>query len=165
METKWEWKRLGRNYRWLKVLILTYDRQILLGYKRRTELHWVQIYFATPTFDLITKEEKANFVTKLSLIGGTLGLLAGFSIISGFEIIFFLVKLLRTILMKLILKEEKHCIRNEWKSLSIYFKKIILVKSIKKLVEAITWTYMFNISVVQFLDVVCSLNGYLYHFM
>ena len=91
----------------MKDLILTYDRQILLGYKRRTELHWVQIYFATPTFDLITKEEKANFVTKLSLIGGTLGLLAGFSIISGFEIIIFLVKLLRTILMKLILKEEK----------------------------------------------------------
>ena len=158
-------KVVGEKLKVINPFYASWKGQVLLGYRRRTELQWVRIYFATPTFDLITKEEKANFVTKLSLIGGTLGLLAGFSIISGFEIIFFLVKLLRTILMKLILKEEKHCIRNEWKSLSIYFKKIILVKSIKKLVEAITWTYMFNISVVQFLDVVCSLNGYLYHFM
>ena len=80
---------------------------MLLGYKRRTELHWVQIYFATPTFDLITKEEKANFVTKLSLIGGTLGLLASFSIISGVEVLFFLIKLLKTSATNMIFKKEK----------------------------------------------------------
>ena len=59
------------------------------GYKRRTELHWVRLYYATPTFDKITKDEKANFETKLSVIGGTFGLFSGFSIISGVEILYF----------------------------------------------------------------------------
>jgi hypothetical protein len=69
----------------------------------------VKIYFASPTLDLITKDLKANFMTKISNIGwfliilmftsicafpgGTMGLFAGFSIISGFEIIFFVCKI------------------------------------------------------------------------
>ena len=53
----------------------------------------MNIYFPTPTFDRITKDEKANFETKLSAIGGTMGLLTGFSIISGIEIIYFAVKI------------------------------------------------------------------------
>merc|ERR1712192_253844 len=64
----------------------------IAGYQRKTKLHWVKIYFATPTFDLIKKDEKANFETKFSTVGGTFGLLAGFSIISGVEIVYFLVK-------------------------------------------------------------------------
>ena len=59
------------------------------GFKRHTKLHWVQIYFNTPTFDKITRDEKANFVTKMSALGGTMGLLTGFSVISLAEIIFF----------------------------------------------------------------------------
>ena len=54
----------------------------------------MQIYFTTPTFDQITKDEKAKFETKLSAIGGTMGLLTGFSIISGVEILYFGVKIL-----------------------------------------------------------------------
>ena len=60
---------------------------------RQTKLHWVQIYFATPNFLRITKDEKANFVAKLSAIGGTMGLLTGFSIISGLEIFYHAVKI------------------------------------------------------------------------
>ena len=52
----------------------------------------MRIFFATPTFDRITKDEKANFETKLSTVGGTMGLLTGFSIISGVEIIYFCIK-------------------------------------------------------------------------
>ena len=60
---------------------------------KKTKLHWVRVYFDTPTFDKINKDEKANFETKLSVIGGTLGLLSGFSIISGVEIIYFGLKI------------------------------------------------------------------------
>ena len=70
-------------------------------YKRKTKLHLVQIYFATPTFDKITKDVKANFETKLSTIGGTMGLLTGFSIISGIEILYYAAKFLIQFCQKL----------------------------------------------------------------
>ena len=56
-------------------------------------LKYVRIYFDTPTFDKITKDRAAKFVDMLSAIGGTMGLLTGFSIISAVEIIYFVVKL------------------------------------------------------------------------
>ena len=43
----------------------------------------------TPTFDRIEKDRAAKFVDMFSAIGGTIGLLAGFSIISGVEILYF----------------------------------------------------------------------------
>ena len=49
----------------------------------------MKIQFNTPTFDVIHKDKSAKLVDKLSAIGGTMGLLTGFSIISGVEIIYF----------------------------------------------------------------------------
>ena len=49
----------------------------------------MRIYFDTPTFDRITKDRAAKFVDMLSAIGGTMGLLSGFSIISAVEILYF----------------------------------------------------------------------------
>ena len=57
-------------------------------------LKYVRIYFDTPTFDRITKDRAAKFVDMLSAIGGTMGLLTGFSIISGVEIIYFAMKIM-----------------------------------------------------------------------
>ena len=54
----------------------------------------VRIYFDTPTFDIITKDRAAKFVDMLSAIGGTMGLLTGFSIISGVEIVYFAAKII-----------------------------------------------------------------------
>ena len=54
----------------------------------------MRIYFDTPTFDRIEKDRAAKFVDMLSAIGGTMGLLTGFSIISGVEIIYFAAKLI-----------------------------------------------------------------------
>ena len=76
-----------------KLCISIINHPILQVYDRRTKLHWVRIHFATPTFDRITKDENANFEDKLSAIGGTMGLLTGFSIISGVEIIYFGIKI------------------------------------------------------------------------
>ena len=50
----------------------------------------VRIYFDTATFDDIEKDRKINMEAQLGLIGGTMGLLTGFSIISGVEIVFFI---------------------------------------------------------------------------
>merc|ERR1719458_77467 len=58
-----------------------------------SSLHLVQIYFDTATFDNIERDKKIKTEAQLSLIGGTMGLLTGFSIISGIEIIFFLFRL------------------------------------------------------------------------
>ena len=52
----------------------------------------VEIYFDTATFDNIERDKKIKTEAQLSLIGGTMGLLTGFSIISGVEIIFFLIR-------------------------------------------------------------------------
>ena len=52
------------------------------------------IYFYATTFDRITKDRAAKFVDMLSAIGGTMGLLTGFSIISGVEIVYFAVKII-----------------------------------------------------------------------
>ena len=60
-------------------------------------MRFVRIYFDTPTFDRITKDRAAKFVDMLSAIGGTMGLLTGFSIISAIEIIYFSVKIILSI--------------------------------------------------------------------
>ena len=39
--------------------------------------------------DEITEDTKTNFVTKISVLGGTLGLFAGFSLLSGVELLYF----------------------------------------------------------------------------
>ena len=54
----------------------------------------MRIYFNTPTFDRITKDRAAKFVDMLSAIGGTMGLLTGFSIISAVEIVYFATKMI-----------------------------------------------------------------------
>ena len=55
-------------------------------------LQLVAIRFDTATFDDIERDKKIKTEAQLSLIGGTMGLLTGFSIISGVEILYFLVK-------------------------------------------------------------------------
>ena len=49
----------------------------------------MRIFFDTPTINKVTKDRAAKFVDMLSAIGGTMGLLTGFSIISAVEILYF----------------------------------------------------------------------------
>ena len=67
---------------------------ILLEFQWKNKLRYVRIFFDTPTFDKITKDKAAKFVDMLSAIGGTMGLLTGFSIISGAEILYFAGKII-----------------------------------------------------------------------
>ena len=45
----------------------------------------MRIYLDSPTFDRIEMDRAAKFTDMLSAIGGTMGLLTGFSIISAVE--------------------------------------------------------------------------------
>ena len=73
---------------------ITISKFTFLDYEWKNKLRYVRIYFDTPTFDRITKDRAAKFVDMLSAIGGTMGLLTGFSIISGVEILYFTAKVI-----------------------------------------------------------------------
>ena len=68
-------------------------KDIISGEELEAELHLVYIFFDTATFDNIQRDKKIKFEAQLSLIGGTMGLFTVFSILSGVEIICFVVKL------------------------------------------------------------------------
>ena len=53
---------------------------------------FVEIFFDTATYDEIERDVKVTLQAQLGLIGGTMGLLTGFSILSGVEIIYFVMK-------------------------------------------------------------------------
>ena len=59
----------------------------------KSTIQLVEIYFDTATFDDIKRDKKIKTEAQLSLIGGTMGLLTGFSIISGVEIVLFFLRL------------------------------------------------------------------------
>ena len=57
-------------------------------------------------FETIEKDRSSKFVDKLSAIGGTLGLLTGFSIISGIETLYFLARIGLNYIQKFTKKEN-----------------------------------------------------------
>ena len=70
-------------------------RDVFISGEKMTDskLDVIWIYFDTASFDEIERDQKIKFEAQLSLIGGTMGLFTGFSILSGVEIICFVVKL------------------------------------------------------------------------
>ena len=58
------------------------------------------IYFDVTTFDLVIYDRAAKFVDMLAAFGGTMGLLTGFSLISGVEIVYFGLKIIFEFLLK-----------------------------------------------------------------
>ena len=60
----------------------------------------MRIEFDTSTFDRVTKDQAAKWQDRLSAIGGTMGLLTGFSIISAVEILYFAAKIIINYLRK-----------------------------------------------------------------
>ena len=71
-------------------------------------LELVRIFFDATSFDQINKDRSNTAIGKLSAIGGTMGLLTGFSIISGVEIVYFIIKIFFTnISRKLLIYRKK----------------------------------------------------------
>ena len=79
--------------------------QTFIEYEWENKLRYVRIYFDTETIDLVTKDSAAKFVDMLSAIGGTMGLLTGFSIISAIEIVYFFAKFVQSLM--------KRCFQNK----------------------------------------------------
>ena len=68
--------------------------ELFLEYSLRQKLRYIKIYFTSNIFDIVTKERAATFVDMISEIGGTMGLLTGFSIITAVEIVYFATKIM-----------------------------------------------------------------------
>ena len=58
------------------------------------DIYFVEIFFDTSTFDLVEQDKKMTLEAQLGLIGGTMGLLTGFSIFSLVEIVYFAIRFL-----------------------------------------------------------------------
>ena len=67
-------------------------------------LQVVQIYFRTATYDEIVNDVSVSLGDQISAIGGTMGLFAGFSILSAVEVIYFILKFLFSLMSKTRLK-------------------------------------------------------------
>ena len=81
--------------------------KLFLEYSLRQELRYIKIHFTSNIFDCITKERVATFVDMISEIGGTMGLLTGFSIITAVEIVYFATKIVIEIFSVVTPKETK----------------------------------------------------------
>ena len=66
----------------------------IADFRWKNNLRFVRINFDTPTFDKIFKDLSAKPTDKLSAIGGTMGLLTGFSLISAVEIVYFAIRII-----------------------------------------------------------------------
>ena len=98
---------------WFYILL-----RLVPDYNSDLKLKFVRIYFYATTFDRITKDRAAKFVDMLSAIGGTMGLLTGFSIISAVEIVYFSFKIIQKILQNtfmttLPIKESRNVVGNQ----------------------------------------------------
>ena len=60
--------------------------------KEYAPLQLIHIYFDTNTYDKIQRSVKISTEGQLGLIGGTMGLFTGFSILSGIEMNYFALK-------------------------------------------------------------------------
>ena len=67
-------------------------------------LQVVQIYFGTATYDEIVNDVSVSLGDQISAIGGTMGLFAGFSILSAVEVLYFMLKFL----FSLMSQRKKH---------------------------------------------------------
>ena len=63
-------------------------------------LQVVQIYFSTATYDKIVNDVSVSLGDQISAIGGTMGLFAGFSILSAVEILYFILKFLSSLISR-----------------------------------------------------------------
>ena len=99
-----KWYKFSAGLKGLQLQLFNFTTSIFisicLDFEWKNKLRVVRIFFDTPTFDRITKDRAAKFVDMLSAIGGTMGLLTGFSIISGVEILYFAAKIIWKIIKK-----------------------------------------------------------------
>ena len=88
------WSQVEKGYDSYKAKASVNFPEEMRSYEWKDSYKVIGIYIDTPAFDLVTKDITATFTDRLSTVGGTFGLLTGFSLISGVEILYFLTKFL-----------------------------------------------------------------------
>ena len=68
--------------------------------QRYASMDMFLIYFGSATFDQIEKDTKMKMETMVGVIGGTMGLFTGFSILSGVEIFYYALKFILSAMAK-----------------------------------------------------------------
>ena len=84
----------SRQYLSMKFILINFYNFSPDSTVESSPLQVFKIYFDTATYDEIQRDVKVTVNAQLGLIGGTMGLLTGFSILSGVELIFFICKFL-----------------------------------------------------------------------
>ena len=69
----------------------------ILASPNEAEIYFIEIFIDTSTYDKVEQDKKMTLEAQLGLIGGTMGLLTGFSILSGVQIIYYAVKFFASI--------------------------------------------------------------------
>ena len=75
-----------------------YRKQYMKVPNPYSSLRVIQVYFDTATYDEIAKDVSVTLADQLGVIGGTMGLFAGFSFLSALEIVYFVMKHLISVL-------------------------------------------------------------------
>ena len=94
----------------------------------------MQIFFDSPTFDNIERDKKLKTEAQVSLIGGTMGLFTGFSIISGAEVIFYLFRLLCPVENQI---SNNHGKKSEFMSMTTLFNSLFRLVSSLRLADTV----------------------------
>ena len=69
-------------------------------FEKNVSLKYLRIFFEAEPFDKISKDSSAKFTDMLAAVGGTMGLLTGFSIISAVELLYFGIQIILTQIKK-----------------------------------------------------------------
>ena len=72
----------------------------ILASSNEAEIYFIEIFFDISTFDLVEQDKKMTLEAQLGLIGRTMGLLTGFSILSGVEIIYYAIRFFASLRVK-----------------------------------------------------------------
>ena len=72
----------------------------MLVSSNEAEMYFIEIFFDISTFDKVEQDKKMTIEAQLGLIGGTMGLLTGFSILSGVEIIYYAIRFFASLRVK-----------------------------------------------------------------
>ena len=84
----------SRQYLSMKFILINFYNFSPDSTVESSPLQVFKIYFDTATYDEIQRDVKVTVNAQLGFIGGTMGLLTGYSILSGVELIFFICKFL-----------------------------------------------------------------------
>ena len=63
-----------------------------LASSNEADMYFIEIFFDISTYDKVEQDKKMTLEAQLGLIGGTMGLLTGFSIFSLVEIVYFAIR-------------------------------------------------------------------------